>query len=703
MVPLLLSITFQYPIGYILFCLLFAAFGSAVLYYLFDQFPGQPSWLRKLLSLLRFLTLLILSALLLSPILKSKNTEVKKPVIVIAQDASESVGVDLKNEALNKYKAEIEKLTKSFGEDFDVKTFNFGDNVREGINFDFTDKSSDISRLLMDVSDIYSNQNLGAIILATDGVYNQGADPAYTAGKLSASVFPIALGDTIPKKDLYIKRVFHNNIAYLKDKFTIQIDAAARNCEGSNTNWQISKIEGKNINVLQKGTLQITSKDFFKSLDVVLDADYPGVQHYRISFSQVNGEITTINNIKDIYIDVIDARLKILILANGPHPDISAFKQVIDNNQNYVVETAFINDLKVKPADYDFIVLHQLPSRNTDISNVLYQIDNKKIPRLFILGNQSDLYKFNKAQSLININGDGRNINDAQASPASGFNLFTIEPSTLQNISQFPPLSVMFGEYKITGNAKVFLKQKIGKIETNYPLLLFGEFNGVKTGILTGEGIWRWRLFDFLQRKNHEDIDQLVDKTIQYLSVKEDKRKFRVVLPKNVFLENEQIRFDAELYNNSYELINDVDVKLVLKNQNGKEFPFTFSKTGRYYTVNAGYFPAGSYTFTSKTISGGNPQVYAGKFEVQPVQLELYETTANHGVLKLLAQSTGGKMVHADQISTLSDLIKNKDTIKPVMFQTNVTQPIINLKWLFFLLLSLLSLEWFLRRYFGSY
>jgi hypothetical protein len=38
-----------------------------------------------------------------------------------------------------------------------------------------------------------------------------------------------------------------------------------------------------------------------------------------------------------------------------------------------------------------------------------------------------------------------------------------------------------------------------------------------------------------------------------------------------------------------------------------------------------------------------------------------------------------------------------------VIYQTNRTNPLINLKWIFALLAGLLTLEWFLRRYFGAY
>jgi hypothetical protein len=59
--------------------------------------------------------------------------------------------------------------------------------------------------------------------------------------------------------------------------------------------------------------------------------------------------------------------------------------------------------------------------------------------------------------------------------------------------------------------------------------------------------------------------------------------------------------------------------------------------------------------------------------------------------------------VAADGLAGIADLIKNKETIKPVIYQTSQTNPIINLKWIFAILAALLALEWFLRRYFGAY
>ena len=111
--------------------------------------------------------------------------------------------------------------------------YAFGSEVREGVDFSFTDKVSNLSSMLRTLYDLYSNQNLGAIVLATDGIYNEGSNPIYSGNLLAAPIYTVALGDTTPQKDVLIKRVYHNKIAYLGDKFSIQIDISAKNSVGS--------------------------------------------------------------------------------------------------------------------------------------------------------------------------------------------------------------------------------------------------------------------------------------------------------------------------------------------------------------------------------------------------------------------------------------------------------------------------------------
>jgi hypothetical protein len=222
-------------------------------------------------------------------------------------------------------------------------------------------------------------------------------------------------------------------------------------------------------------------------------------------------------------------------------------------------------------------------------------------------------------------------------------------------------------------------------------------------GALLAEGIWRWRLFNFLNGENHELFDDWVSKVTQYLGVKEDKRKFRVNVSKNIYRENEQALFDAELYNKSYELINEPDVRLVISSEKGKDYTYTFNKSGKAYSLNAGTLPVGNYKFVGKVNSAGEQLSYDGQFSVQPIQLEQYETTANHRLLRLLSEQFGGKMVSPEEMDEIPNLIKAVGTVKPVIYENATTRSLINIRWLFAVLLLLIATEWFLRRYLGSY
>jgi hypothetical protein len=462
------------------------------------------------------------------------------------------------------------------------------------------------------------------------------------------------------------------------------------------------RLRRKAIKNWKRFPLTIDKQDFFRTEEIILDANSSGVQRYRLSLGRLSEESSVMNNSQDIFVDVLDARQKILLLANAPHPDITAIRRAITENKNYEVEVAYISDWQGKLEGFDLVILHQLPSRTKRAGQIFQQLDQLKKPRLFILGMQSNVAAFNQSQNLLSLNGDGRSSNEVQAAFAEGFTLFTLPDNIRKELPRFAPLTSPFGDYKEGSNGQVFLYQRIGKIDTKYPLLTFGEENGIKAGVLAAENIWKWRLFDFLQHQNHDIFNELMSKSIQYLTLQEDKRRFRISLGKNLFRENEPILMDAELYNESYELVNEPEVRVVITNGEGKDFTYTFNRTSNAYRLNAGFFPVGDYRFEGKVIISGQELTYRGQFSVQPIQLEAYETTADHALLKLISDKYGGQVIAPDQLSSLAQTINERD-IKPVIYQTTTTRSVINLKWIFFLLLGLLVLEWFFRRYFGGY
>jgi len=160
---------------------------------------------------------------------------------------------------------------------------------------------------------------------------------------------------------------------------------------------------------------------------------------------------------------------------------------------------------------------------------------------------------------------------------------------------------------------------------------------------------------------------------------------------------------DAELYNPSYQLINDPEVNIVITNSTGKNFSFTFNRTSNAYHLNAGQLQAGQYSYEAKVKVGEQLYDKKGEFSVTPVQLEATHTIADHHLLYQLASEHGGKMLFPNQVDQLPDLLEKRDDIKSIIYSHVSYAPLIDLKWVFFALLILASAEWFIRKWNGTY
>ena len=695
-----MNLTFGYSSWFILLCIVVGLLYALGLYYKESQnFGALSTKYNSILGIFRFLTVTIICLLLLEPVMRHVITEQKRPIVVVAQDNSESIQAAMNETEKAAYSAKIKNLIGKLSEQYEVKTYAFGDEVRSEIDFSFKDKTTNISTVFDELYDTYSNQNLRSIILASDGIFNQGNSPIYTADKLNIPVYTIALGDTIRKKDISLKRTYNNQIAYLGDKFSVQIDIAAINLNGKQSRLLIRQ----NGATLVEKPIQINKEDFFITEELLLEAKKAGVQKYNVSILPIDGEITTVNNSKDIYIEVLDSRQRILILAESPHPDLGMLKRMIENNKNYQAEISYPDVLKENINKYDFVILHQLPSLRHNLNNILGVLQEKRIPHWFILGTQTNLSLVNQVQGLLTVQARINQTNDVSAVLENNFNLFTLSSEIAPKVAKYPPLVSPYGDYTARPNATTLLWQKIGTVQSNYPLLLVGEERGIKKAVLAGEGIWKWRTFNYMEAQNFDAFDELFNKLLVYLSAKEDKRKFRAFASNTLFLENERIKIDAELYNANYERINEAEATVEIKDAEGKKYPFSFSKTNNAYTLNAGLLPVGDYTFEAKTQYNGEILSAGGAFSVQSIQLEMFETTADHQLLANLSERSNGAMLYPRQIEELPNMIQASGLVKPLLYESATSQGLIHLKWIFFILMALLSVEWFLRRYWGSY
>lgn len=691
---------------WLIICCLFLAGGYAAALYFRDSRNEFHPVLKVLLGTMRWMAVFIISFMLLAPFVRSVTRDKEKPVILLAIDDSQSISLGGDSSYYRaEFLREIDRISKRLSQRAEVRSYLFGEGLSlvpdhadlpELIGFER--KLTDLSGLLANLGSLYYNRNVGALIVASDGIFNTGSNPVYQAKNWPYPMYTIAMGDTSVRMDLVITRVNYNRMVYLNNQFPIETVIHADAMQGKQSRLSIYH-DGRQV---FSQDIAIDKNDYTRSFQVILDAVKSGLQKYVIVVDQIEGELSFLNNRKEIFVEVLDARNRVLILAAAPHPDISALKQAIASNLNYEVEDFLAADFSGNPEAYHLVILHQLPSVDEPAETLLTAIDSKSIPALFILGGRSDLVRFNKWKSGLQLVIRKPELEEAVPYFNRSFNAFSLSDDIRSWLSGLPPLLAPLSDYQVSNNARIMLFQRIGTVETSRPLILFTETTEGRKGVVTGEGIWKWRLYNYAKTKDHAYFNEIINKAVQFLSLRDQKKNFRIYHPVN-FMENRSIIFDAEVYNDSYELITDPEVEMIIRNEEDIQFPFTFNKAGDSYRLDAGKFPPGNYAYEARTESDGKPLISRGQFSVSAIDLEALNTIADHQLLYQLATENGGRMYYTDELALLADDILGRDDIRTVTYSRKKYEDVLNKTWVLILILSLLALEWFLRKRAGSY
>lgn len=654
-------------------------------------------WLRYSLAAGRAVVITLIGFLLFFPLIRNVSYNLEKPIIVIAQDNSLSVGaITTKDFDKSKYEQDFKKLSDQLLGQYEVKIYSFSDRVNNGFDFKNQGKISNASGFINQLNDELVNRNVGAVILASDGIFNRGGSPMLGFNKLKAPVYTIGLGDTVPKKDLMIANVNHNSLVYLDNEFTIEAQVQAFEGDGETSTITVSE----NGKLIYRENIRITSSAFAKTIPIKLKAAKIGLQKYTVSLKPIANEISERNNVQQIFIDIIDAHQKVLLAGVAPHPDVATLKQAITMNKHYDLKVVTLSDdlNALNPADFGLIILYQLPSLHNEAISFLSKVKQTTVPIWYILGAQSNLSAFNQFQSSVNFTGNNQTLQEAYPVMNPGFSAFTIDAEAARAIEGLDPLQAPFGQLSASGDALVVLKQRIGKIKTEVPQLFFIHENGRKSAYLVGEGLWRWKLSSGLQENSSSAVNTLISNTIQYLSAKDDKRKFKAYSAKRTFDENEHVLINAVLYNDNYVAVNTPDVSIQVKNSEGKTYSFLFSKTESAYQLDAGALPAGNYTYTASTTLGSKKYTAVGVFYVNALLAEYQQTTANHQLLNAISAETNGKLYMPQDLLKIAAEITANDSIKTLSYEDRKYEEMINFKWLFILIMALLTMEWFFRK-----
>ena len=693
-------ILFESSPWFILLCLLLGAVYAFILYQKKGPWSKRTNYT---LAFLRFFLASFLAILILEPLIEQIKNSYAPPTYVIAVDNSISIGSNEKDSIENV--AVIEKIedlhTRLEGTDYEVsiRTFDNAQNPESIADIAFNHPSSDLHQMIQSIESDYEGRNLAGVVLLSDGIYNKGISPEYSSYKFP--IYTVGLGDTIPKKDINLKTLYYNKVSYQGNKFPVVAEIEHNGFENSNTKIYLKK-DGQTID-----TKNLAFGENIQRVEFLIDAKDVGLQHYIVQIDTVAGEFSAENNIGHSYVDIIEGKEKILLAAASPHPDIKAILNALEKNQNYEI-TLYIPGIHELPSeilaspDFNAIILHQIPEQSNNDDPFIKSLMAKSIPTFYILGNKSDIASFNKQNNIMSIQQIANEKDLVLPYLAPNFNLFQLEETFNESLSYFPQVVVPFGEITLRGNYEVLLFQQIGKIISEKPLLVIGNNQDSKGAVLIGEGIWQWRLQEFAETGNADGFDELISKTVQYLSSKEDKRRFKVYPIKNEFTDTEPIVFESEIYDELFEPIYNQTIQLEITDEEGStdSYQFTTNPANTRYRITG--LEAGIYKYEAMATVEGRKYKSEGEFSIEDLQLENLNLVANHSLLRKISSNSRGSFYLPGEINSLeNDLLKKE--AKSIIYTEEQYLPLVNIWWIFLLLVSLISVEWFLRKYNGSY
>jgi hypothetical protein len=680
-------------------CLFAGGIAAWFLYRGKGKISGASLMEHRLMLISRFFSVSLLCFLLLAPMLKTSQKRVENPVLAIAIDQSSSVLAKTDSLGLAAaINAGIEEIKTALDGKMDVRVYGFGSSFQEGFKGKFDEKETDIQEVFIQLENRFSNRNLGAAVLISDGIYNKGEDPYSVASDLKFPVYTVGLGDTTFKPDLMVRKVNHNKSAYLGNTYPVEIILESVGFPGKVSTLSVKREE----EVLFSEEVNITTSSFLKTISLQVNAHQKGLQHLIIEWKPVAGELTTQNNTVHVFVEVIENKQKVLILSAAPHPDISALRQVLESAGTIETNYFQFRDFNQNLDAYNLVILHRLPTPDGSSRALLTKLSESEIPRLIIAGEESETSLFNKLQNVLFFSPMRGRSNEALPLLNNSFSFFGLTEDSKQAIPSWSPLHAPYGNSRLSNGANVLMYQRIGIVDTKEPLVAFNELNGLRTGVIMGEGIWKWRTTNFVRTGNHNLFDDLIRKMVQYLSVKSGKDYFRVDT-RPAFKENEDILFHAVVFDPSYQPLPAMEVKLEIADKGKNRFNFVFSPDGEQYKLNAGSLPVGQYQYNAKVNTGEKTFQQSGVFTVNQVNVEYLNTTARHKELKSLALSSGGKYFDLSRFSALAQALKNREDLVPVSYVEKKMIPLIHLKIVFALLLLFLATEWFLRKRSGGY
>lgn len=654
-------------------------------YYLYYYKVKQPTKINLLLAIIRSFVFFLIGLLLINPSIPEEVLFSQKTKLSVLLDNSSSIKYFKKDSLIN-HILEGLKNDKKLNKKFNIDYYSFGNKFQLSDTLNFNDNQTDISIPLKKITRIQKNRN-SPIVLISDGNQTIGNDYLYT--KIKEPVFPIVIGDTSKYKDVKISQINVNRYSFINNKFPVETILQYDGVQPVRLRYSIEN----NGKIIYTKIIKFTEKNNSRILKTFIKASQEGLNVYKSKIQYLENEKNKANNYKNFSVEVNNKQSKILIVSSFYHPDLGALKKAIERDKQRKVNIEIIKSKKHQINDYQLIILYQ-PDEKFNL--LLKQLNSNKLSFMLITGSKTDWSFINNESLGIT----KKNINQLENYSASFNNSFFTFSQKNIGFENFPPLLDYFGELNIMIPHQTLLFQNINGYSSQIPLLVTANENNQKKIFLFGEGIWKWRSSSFQKKNSFINFDKFIGSIVQYASNKKIRDRLDIDIKPSYNI-NSKILISAFYIDENFQFDNRATLLFTVLNKNTKEkkiLPFSLSDSSYQLYLNS--LDSGKYEYT---VSVNEQDISKkGNFVVNDFLVEEQFTSANSNKLGLLAKKTKGELYFEDNYNLLIDKLVNDDQFQIEQKSKQISSNLINKTWMMLVIVTLLSIEWIIRKYIGK-
>jgi hypothetical protein len=711
------SLSIQVTRGHVLLFVLCAILAGFFSYLFYRRRPSGITGHDWPLALLRGAGLSLLLFALFEPFASIVLDRRQRPLVAVLIDVSGSMSIeDVNPNRLRAAQRTVEEtLLPSLRSRAQAVLFSFSGNLEmDPESLAPTGSVTDIGGAIRGVSKTLGREP-SALVLVTDGISNVGERPIDAASDVGFPVYTVGVGDPSVKKDVLVKAVRANEIAYTGDMVSAEVDVESKGFGGEKT--AVSVYEGGEL--IDSKEIILSGEKQEQTVVFEVSPKTPGLHTYRAVAEPLESEFFRENNARAFAMQVLKSKISVLLIGR-PSWDASFLLRscLADENVN-LQELLLLGQSKYLSREekregpgrlpsnrtelsaYDAIVIHSpSPGQITEaLGQMISDFVSSDGKGVLFLGSMSSLPQDLGPLVPVITSGQLKKQVKFEPTPAGLTHPTTsLALDIYQSESVWKGLPPVYVEERAVGlkaGASAMAVDPATKTaQGQMPTIAIQRFGRGKTMCILSDETWKWSFMPVGLGKPNDAHSRLFSNIFRWLVSRQEMERLRVKTERNVYTSGEEVTFLAQFYDENYRPDDRADIRLRVPTEEPVEIPLAPMGQGRYEgTVDA--LPPGKYTYRAVAYKGNEKVAEArGEVAVEEPTLEFMETRMMEDELAAVAEESGGRYFPLSQAGSLARDMALEPGVERRRFEFDLkTSPV-----LFAVVVLVFASEWVWRK-----